>query len=70
MDPAPAARCRFRRTNEDDLSLEQVSDFLTSQFEDVADVEQMVEGEESQALSFVVDGSEYVIRINARVEGS
>jgi hypothetical protein len=70
MDPASAARCRFRRTNEDDLSLEQVSDFLTSQFEDVADVEQMVEGEESQALSFVVDGSEYVIRINARVEGS
>lgn len=51
------------------LGIQDVTDLIGDQFGTGEDVRQIVEGEESQAFSFTVCGTNYVIRINRHIEG-
>jgi len=56
--------------NKTELTLEEVKHFLRERWvQEVDAVEQMMEGEESQALSFECDENAYVLRINPSIEG-
>lgn len=46
-----------------------INDFLVTQFETIDDLQNMIEGEESQAFSFRYEDNKYVIRINPSIDG-
>lgn len=53
-----------------DLSLDDVHTFLQERYPDpISELTPLVEGEESQAFSFVWAGRAYVLRINRRIDG-